>query len=51
MTFWNKGYDVINCVHDATSKTLSHESNYIKDVAIRPKFGNCSISIGEVIIT
>ena len=47
--FWNKGYDVIIPVDDVTSKILSHDSNYIVDVFMWPKFGNCSISIREVI--
>ena len=43
--FWNKGYDVIIPVDDVTSKILSHGSNYIVDVFMWPKFGNCSISM------
>ena len=43
---WNKGYDVINSVHDVTNKILSRDSNYI--VAKR---GNSSISMRKVIIT
>ena len=27
--FWNKGYDVIISVQDATSKILLHDLNYI----------------------
>ena len=42
--FWNKDYDV-------TSKIVSHESNYIVDVVMWPKFDNSSISMREVIIT
>ena len=42
--FRNKGYDV-------TNKILSRDSNYIVDLVMLPKFGNSSISIGEVIIT
>ena len=49
--FWNKGYDVINPVHDVTTKFLSCYSNYIVDVVIWSKFGNCNISIKKVIIT
>ena len=49
--FWNKGYYVICYVYDVTSKTLSHDSNYIMDVVMWPKFGNSSICIREVIIT
>ena len=50
-TFWSKGYDVIIPVDDANNKILSSDSNYIVDVFMWPKFGNCSISIREVIIT
>ena len=49
--FQNKGYDVIILDHDVTSKTLSRDSNYIVDVGMWPKFGNCSISMREVIIS
>ena len=49
--FWNKDYDVIITVDDVTNKILSHDSNYIVDVFMWPKFGNCSISMREVIIT
>ena len=48
---WNKGYDVIISVDDITNKILSHDSNYIVDVFMWPKFGNCSISMREVITT
>ena len=48
--FWNKGYDVIISVDDVTNKILSRDSNYIVDVFMWPKFGNCSISMREVII-
>ena len=47
--FWNKGYDVIISLHDVTNKILSHGSNHIVDVVMWPKFGNCSISMREVI--
>ena len=43
---WNKGYDVINSVHDVTDEILSRDSSYI--VA---KLGNSSISMRKVIIT
>ena len=43
--FWNKGYDVIISVSDATNKILSRDSNYIIDVVMWPKFGYCSISM------
>ena len=52
--FWNRGYDVMtSCpyVHDVTNKFLSRDSNYIEDVVMWPEFGNCSISMREVIIT
>ena len=45
--FWKKGY----AVDDVTNKILSRDSNYIVDVFVRPKFGNCSISMREVITT
>ena len=45
--FWKIGYEV----DDVTNKILSHDSNYIVDVFVRPKFGNCSISMREVITT
>ena len=48
--FWNNGYDVIISVHDVTNKILSRDSNYIIDVVMWPKFGNCSISMRKVII-
>ena len=46
-----KGYDVIVSVDDVTNKILSRDSNYIIDVFMSPKFGNCSISMREVIKT
>ena len=49
--FWKKGYDVITYVHDVTNKILSRDSNYVVDVVMWPKFGNCSISLREVIIS
>ena len=49
--FWDKGYDVKIYVDDVTNKTLSRDSNYIVDVSLWLKFGNSSISIGEVITT
>ena len=48
--FWNKGYCIIISVHDVTNKNLTHDSNYIVDVVMRPKFGNSSISMREAII-
>ena len=49
--FWNKGYDVIISVDDVTNKILWHDSNYIVDLFMWPKFGNSSISMREVITT
>ena len=49
--FWNKVYDVIIYLHDVTNKILPHDSNYIADMVMWPKFGNYSISMKEVIIT
>ena len=39
---WNKGYDVINSVHDVTNEILSRDSNYIVDVVIWLTFGDSS---------
>ena len=47
--FWNKDYYVIYSVYDVTNKILLHDSNYIMDVVMWPKFGNSSICIREVI--
>ena len=49
--FWNKGYDVLISGDDVTNKILSSRSNYIVDVAMWPKFGNCSASMREVTTT
>ena len=49
--FWKKGYDVIISVDDVINKILSHDSNYIVDVLMWPKFGDCNISMREVITT
>ena len=49
--FWNKGYDDIIYVYNVTNEILSRDSNYIVEVAMRPKFGNSSVSMREVIIT
>ena len=49
--FWNKGYGVIFSVDDVTIKVLSRDSNYIVDLFMWPKFGNCSISMRKVITT
>ena len=45
--FWNKDYDVILYVHDIINQILSRDSNCIVDVAMWPKFGNCSIYMRE----
>ena len=49
--FWNKGFYAIYSVYDVTNKNLSHDSNYIMDVVMWPKFDNSSICMREVIIT
>ena len=49
--FWNKGYDVTVFVNEATSKTLSRDSNYKVDVIMWPKFGDSSIPMRQKIIT
>ena len=46
--FWNKDYDHIISVHDITSKILSHDSYYIAEAVMWPKFGKSSISMREV---
>ena len=48
--FWKKVLDVVISVHYVTNIILLRNSNYIVDVVIRPKFGNCGISMTEVII-
>ena len=48
--FWKKGYDVIISVHDVTNKFLSRDSNYIIDMVMGTKFGNCSISQKQFIM-
>ena len=45
----NKVYDVIVFNLDINSKSLSHLSNYIVDLAMRSKFG--STSMKEVVTT
>ena len=40
--FWNKCYYVIYSVYDVSNKILSHDSNYIVDVVMWPKFGKSS---------
>ena len=49
--FWNKRYDVRVSVDEVTNIILSHDSNYFVDVLMLPNFGNCSISMREVIAT
>ena len=49
--YWNKGSDVIIFVHDVINRILSLVPNYIVDVVMRPKFGNCSTSMREVVTT
>ena len=49
--YFKKGYDVIIPVDDFPNKILFHNSNYIVDAFMWPKFGNSSISVGEVIKT
>ena len=49
--FWNRGYDIISSIHEVTNKVLSRDSNYVVDAVTRPKFGNSSISMKEVILT
>ena len=39
--FWNKDYDSTISVHDATHKILWCDSNYIVDMVMWPKSGNC----------
>ena len=49
--FWYERSDVIIFVHDIINKVSSHDSNYIVDVVMWPKFGNSSISMKEVFKT
>ena len=49
--FWNNGYDVITFVYDVTNKILSCDLNYVINVVMWPMFGNCSISMKNIIIT
>ena len=48
--FWNEDYHII-AGNEVTNKILSHDSNYIVDVFMWPKFGNSSISMRDVITT
>ena len=47
--FWNKGYDATICVDEVNNKILLRDQNYIVDLLMWPKFGNCSISMREVV--
>ena len=49
--FWNKGYDVVISSYDVTNKIALHDSKCILDKVIRPRYGNASISMKEVIVT
>ena len=49
--FWNKSNNVKIFVYEVTKKIFLRESNYIVDVVMWPKLGDCSISMGEVVIT
>ena len=49
--FSNKGYDVIIYVDDVTNRISLCTWNYIVDMSMWPKFGNCSIYMREVITT
>ena len=49
--FQTKGNDAITIDYDDTNKILSRDSNYVVDVGMLPKFGNCSISMRDVFIT
>ena len=47
--FEDNGYDVIIFIYAVTNKFLSYDLNYVVDVVMWLKFGNCSISIREVL--
>ena len=49
--FWKEGYDITIFVNDITNNSVSHDSNYIVDVFMWPKFFNLSISMTEFIIS
>ena len=49
--FWTKGYDTITPVYGVTNKILSHDSNYVVDMFMWPKFCNSTISMRKVITT
>ena len=46
--FSKKGHEDIILSLTSPTKILSHNSNYIADVFMWPKFGNCNISMREV---
>ena len=48
---WSNVYDVIICFYEVTIDILSHDSNYITEGVMWPRFGNSSISMREVITT
>ena len=45
--FWNKDYDVVIYVYDATNNVITN-SNYIVYVFLWPKFSSSSMSMREV---
>ena len=49
--FQNKVDDVMITTYYVNNKILSRDSSYIVDVVMWQKFGNSSISVGELIIT
>ena len=49
--FQTKGYDVKILDYDVTNSILSRDSNYVVDVGMLTKVGNCSISMRDVFIT
>ena len=46
MLLWNKGYDIINFIHDVTHKILSRDSNHIFDGCAWFKFHNLGLTVG-----
>ena len=48
---WDKGYGIINFVHDVTNKISSHDSNHIVDMVMWTKSGNSNTSLREVMKT
>ena len=49
--FQTKCYDVIILDYDVTNNIFSRDSNYVVDVGMLLKVGNCSISMRDVFIT